>query len=64
MLQISQMKCERSFLPVFYCSPSDVDFCEYNGKTVINYIVGNQLGYAFLAEAEYDGTVQQMLENF
>jgi len=48
----------------FYCSPSDVDFCEYNGKTVINYIVGNQLGYAFLAEAEYDGTVQQMLENF
>ena len=48
----------------YYCSPSDIDFCEFNGKTIINYIVGNQLGFAFMAEAEYDGTPQEMLENF
>ena len=48
----------------YYCSASDVDFCEYHGKTIINYIIGNQLGFAFIAEAEYDGPPEEMLENF
>lgn len=40
---------------------SDIDFCEYNGKLVINYSWGNQHGEEFLAEATYDGTLQQFL---
>ncbi|MFA6241151.1 MAG: hypothetical protein WC655_09490, partial [Candidatus Hydrogenedentales bacterium] len=34
---------------------SDFDFCEFNGKTVINYSWGNQEGKEFLAQARYDG---------
>lgn len=48
----------------YYSSASDADYCEYNGKTIIDYAVGNQLGFHFIAEAEYDGTLQEMLENF
>lgn len=47
-----------------YCSASDLDLCEFDGKTVIDYIIGNQLGLCFMAEAEYDGTMQELLENF
>ena len=43
---------------------SDVDMCEFNGKTIINYMTGDQLGYYNIAEAEYDGTIQELLENF
>jgi hypothetical protein len=43
---------------------SDVDFCEYNGKLVINYCWGNQVGTEFIAEAEYAGTVAQFLEGW
>ena len=43
---------------------SDVDFCNYNGKTVISYSWGNQMGTEFLALAEYDGTEQEFLESF
>ena len=46
------------------CNNSDVDFCEYNGKTVILYSWGNQYGKEFLAEASYDGTLQEFLESF
>ena len=46
------------------CNNSDVDFCEYNGKTVILYSWGNQYGKEFLAEAEYDGTLKEFLESF
>ncbi len=34
---------------------SDIDFCEFEGKMVINYSWGNQQGIEFLAEAVYDG---------
>ncbi len=34
---------------------SDVDFCEFDGKTVISYSWGNQRGVEFLAEAVYRG---------
>jgi hypothetical protein len=43
---------------------SDVDLCEYNGKTVIIYSWGNQLGKEFLAVAEYDGSMEEFLKSF
>ncbi len=46
------------------CNNSDVDFCEYRGKTVILYSWGNQLGKEFLAEAEYDGPMEEFLKSF
>ena len=41
---------------------SDIDFCEHNGKLVIYYTWGDQLGTEFLAEARYDGTEEQFLK--
>jgi alpha-L-fucosidase len=40
---------------------SDIDFCEFQGKLVINYSWGNQGGTEFLAEAEFNGTLEQFL---
>ena len=41
---------------------SDVDFCEFRGKTIIYYSWGNQQGTEFLAEAVYDGTMASLLK--
>lgn len=46
------------------CNNSDVDLCEYNGKTIITYSWGNQHGKEFLAEAEYDGPMEEFLKSF
>jgi len=46
----------------FISSNSDIDMCDYNGKTLITYNIGNQLGFYYLAEAEYDGSVADFLE--
>lgn len=43
---------------------SDIDLCEYRGKTIIYYSWGTQHGDEFLAEAEYDGTLKDLLEGF
>jgi len=43
---------------------SDIDFCEFNGRLVINYSWGNQQGEEFLAEASYDGTLEQFLKGW
>lgn len=43
---------------------SDIDFCEYNGKLIINYSWGNQQGEEFLAEALYSGTMEQFLKGW
>ena len=43
---------------------SDIDFCEFNGKLIINYSWGNQQGAEFLAEAEFDGTEAQFLKSW
>ena len=40
---------------------SDIDFCEYKGRLIINYSWGNQQGTEFLAEAEFSGTLEQFL---
>ncbi len=43
---------------------SDVDFCEFQGRTVIYYSWGNQQGTEFLAEAEYAGPLASFLRGF
>ncbi len=43
---------------------SDIDFCEFNGKLIINYSWGNQRGEEFLAEAVYEGTIEQFLKGW
>lgn len=48
----------------FISNNSDVDMCEWNNKTYINYVVGDQHGFYYMAEAEYDGTIGELLENF
>ncbi|NQT21598.1 MAG: hypothetical protein HQ592_17975 [Planctomycetes bacterium] len=40
---------------------SDIDFCEHNGRVIINYSWGNQEGIEHLAEAVYEGTLEQFL---
>ena len=48
----------------FISSNSDIDMCDWNGKTLITYNVGNQLGFYYLAEAEFEGTVDEFLAVF
>ena len=48
----------------FNISNSDIDMCDWNGKTYMNYLVGNQLGFYYMAEAEYDGTVAELLASY
>jgi hypothetical protein len=43
---------------------SDIDFCEYHGRLIINYSWGNQQGNEYLAEAYYDGTLEQFLKGW
>ncbi len=43
---------------------SDVDLCEFRGKTIITYSWGNQQGTEFLAEAVYDGSLANFLNGF
>lgn len=42
---------------------SDLDYCEYHGKLIINYSWGNQHGVEHLAEAVYPGTEAEFLES-
>lgn len=48
----------------FNINNSDIDMCDYNGKTLITYNMGDQLGFYCLCEAEYDGTVSQFLASY
>jgi alpha-L-fucosidase len=43
---------------------SDVDLCEFRGKTIITYSWGNQQGAEFLAQAAYDGSLASFLKGF
>jgi len=43
---------------------SDIDFCEWQGRLVINYSWGNQQGIEHLAEAVYDGSEAQFLRGW
>ncbi len=46
----------------FLSSSSDVDMCDFDGRTYINYLVGNQHGFYYMCEAEYDGPMAELLE--
>jgi hypothetical protein len=46
------------------CNNSDIDFCEHNGRLIINYSWGNQQGVEFLAEASYEGTTEEFLKGW
>ncbi len=54
----------RPFAHSMNCNRSDADLCELEGKTVILYSWGNQLGREFLAQAEYDGKMEDFLASF
>lgn len=43
---------------------SDLDFCEFNGKTIIYYSWGDQRGTEFLAEAVYEGGLEDFFRSF
>jgi len=43
---------------------SDIDFCEWKGRLIINYSWGNQQGTEFLAEAVYQGTEATFLQSW
>ena len=43
---------------------SDMDVCEFKGKTIIMYSWGNQQGTEFLGEAVYDGSLSSFLKGF
>ena len=43
---------------------SDIDLCEYEGKTRIFYATGNQQTYSFTGEAVYDGPIDQFCKVF
>ena len=43
---------------------SDMDLCEFKGRTIITYSWGNQQGTEFLGEAVYDGALASFLKGF
>ncbi len=43
---------------------SDMELCEYLGRTIIYYSWGDQLGHEFLAEACYEGGMHEFLRAF
>ncbi len=43
---------------------SDMEMCEFLGRTVITYSWGNQHGIEFLAEAAYEGPMADLLHGF
>ncbi len=43
---------------------SDIDFCEYQGRVIIVYSWGNQHGIEHLAEAVYEGSLEQFLRGW
>lgn len=43
---------------------SDLELCEFNGRTILYYSWGCQRGIEFLAEAAYEGSVKELLQGF
>ena len=43
---------------------SDMELCEFNGRTIIYYSWGNQQGMEFLAEASYEGGIKEFLQGW
>lgn len=55
---------QRRIQTAFNINNSDIDLCEFEGKTYINYTCGNQLGFYWICAAEYDGTEDAFLRSF
>ena len=47
----------------FMASSSDFDMCDYNGKAYMNWLIGNQVGFCYIVEGTYDGTVAEFLKS-
>lgn len=43
---------------------SDLELCEFNGRTILYYSWGCQMGIEFLAEAAYEGSMKDFLQGF
>lgn len=43
---------------------SDMEMCEYLGRTILYYSWGDQHGTEFLAEAAYEGSMRDLLQGF
>lgn len=43
---------------------SDLELCEFNGRTILYYSWGNQHGIEFLAEAAYEGTMSDFIHGY
>jgi len=43
---------------------SDMELCEYLGRTIIYYSWGDQMGNEFLAEAAFEGSLREFLTGF
>lgn len=43
---------------------SDMELCEFLGRTIIYYSWGDQLGHEFLAEACFEGSMKEFLQGF
>ncbi|MFH1006312.1 MAG: hypothetical protein V1800_02255 [Candidatus Latescibacterota bacterium] len=43
---------------------SDVDLCEFGGRTILYYSWGDQLGAEFLAAARYEGALAEFLRGY
>ena len=61
---VEKEKYEPLMRDAFNINNSDIDFCEWQGKTYINYVMGNQKGTYYMCEAEYDGTPGEFLESY
>ncbi len=46
------------------CNNSDLEICEFNGRTILYYSWGCQMGNEFLAEACYEGTLKAFLQGY
>ena len=56
-----QIKRFRNYLNINDC---DVDLCEFEGKTHIFYLTGDQLSYGCMCEAIYDGPINEFFKAF
>lgn len=43
---------------------SDLEMCEFGGRTIMYYSWGSQRGIEFLAEASYEGTMKELLQSY
>jgi alpha-L-fucosidase len=43
---------------------SDMELCEFNGRTIIYYSWGNQQGMEFLAETSFEGSMKEFLQGW